>query len=119
MSSQGLPAPGSKKLKTESKKSRKSRKRVEISVFDSVSTLFITFWAPGPEAGNSFSTPFPTLGPKGPITPLGGGGIEGSQHKASFHAKQAGTKAGFFLTCPLSGEELTQLQFNSLIGRMQ
>ena len=41
--------------------------------FDSFSTLFLTFWAPGPEGpGNSFSIPFPTLGPKCPRTPLGG-----------------------------------------------
>ena len=36
-------------------------------------TLFLTFWAPGPEGpGNSFSTLFPTFCPKGPRTSLGG-----------------------------------------------
>ena len=43
-----------------------------FSIFDSFSTLILTFSAPGLEGpGNSFSTPFPTLGPKGPRTPLG------------------------------------------------
>ena len=73
MSSRGLPAPGSKKLKTESKKSRKVEISTLFQLFDSFSTLFLTFGALGPEGpGNSFSAPFPTLGPKGPRTPLGG-----------------------------------------------
>ena len=38
-----------------------------FNFFDSFSTLFSTFGTPGSEGpGNSFSTPFPTLGPKGP-----------------------------------------------------
>ena len=38
-----------------------------FQLFGSFSTLFLSFWASGPEGpGNSFSTPFPTLGPKGP-----------------------------------------------------
>ena len=44
-----------------------------FNFFESFWALFLTFWAPGPEGpGNSFSTPFPTLGPKGPGTPLWG-----------------------------------------------
>ena len=70
MSSRGLLAPGSKKLKRESKKWKFSTLfQLFRLFFDSV----LTFWTPGPEGpGNSFSTPFPTLGPKGPRTPLGG-----------------------------------------------
>ena len=72
MSSRGLPAPGSKKLKTESKRVEKWKFQLFFNFFDSFSTRFLTFWTPGPEGpGNSFSTPFPTLGPKGPRT-LGG-----------------------------------------------
>ena len=68
-SSRALPAPGSKKLKSELK--------MEISTLFQLFGLFfdsdLTFWAPGPEGpGNKFSTPFPTLGPEGPRTPLGG-----------------------------------------------
>ena len=55
------------------KESKKVEKELRFPLFDSLSTLFLTFWTPGPEGpGNSFSTPFPTLGPKGPRTPLGG-----------------------------------------------
>ena len=68
MSSRGLPAPGAKQ----------SRKRVEkwkfqlfFNFINSFPTLFLTFGALGPE-GLGNSTPFPTLGPKGPRTPLGG-----------------------------------------------
>ena len=63
MSSRGLPALGSKKLK----RSRKRVEKVEISIFFQFFRLFFdsvfTFWTPGPEGpGNSFSTPFSTLG---------------------------------------------------------
>ena len=74
MSSQGLPAPGPKKLKNRvGKESKKSKTELKFPLFDSFPTLFLTFWTPGPEGpGNSFSTLLPTLGPKGPRTPLRG-----------------------------------------------
>ena len=58
----GPSGPGAQELKTESQKSQK----VEISTpFQLFLTLFLTFGTPGPEGpGNSFSTPFPILGPK-------------------------------------------------------
>ena len=55
---------GQKKSKTESKKSQNSSKTVD---FDSFSTPFWTFWAPGPRGpGNSFSDSFSNFGPEGP-----------------------------------------------------
>ena len=61
---------------------------MKFPFFDSFSTLFLTFWAPGPSGpGNSFSTPFPTLGPKGPRTPLGGKG-RNSDENARMQRKQ-------------------------------
>ena len=67
MSSRGLSAPRPKKSKTESKK---SHNRLFFNYFDSFSTPFSTFWAPGPRGpGNSFSALFPTLGPEGPNDP--------------------------------------------------
>ena len=74
MSSRGLLAPGSKKLKSESEKSKESRKRVEVRTFRLFFDSDFNFFGPwGRKApGNSFSTRFPTLGPKGPKTPLGG-----------------------------------------------
>ena len=57
-------APGPKKLKTESKK---SQNRLFFNYFDSFSTPFSTFWAPGPRGrGNSFSDSFSNFGPRGP-----------------------------------------------------
>ena len=51
---------------------------MKFPFFDSFSTLFLTFWTRGRKAlGTPFQLRFPTLGPKGPRTPLGG--IEGSQ----------------------------------------
>ena len=38
-----------------------------FQLFGSFSTQFLTFWTSAPEGlGNSFSTPFPTWGPRGP-----------------------------------------------------
>ena len=65
MSSRGLSAPRPQKSQTESKKSRKT---VD---FDSFSTRFSTFCAPGPRGpGNSFSDSFSNFGPGGPKRPL-------------------------------------------------
>ena len=70
----GPSGPGAQKVKNRvEEESKKWKVQLFFNFFDSFSTLFLTFWAPGPEGpGNSFSTPFPTLGPKGPRTPLGG-----------------------------------------------
>ena len=66
MSSRSLLAPGPKKLTHSRKRVKKVEKELKFPLFDSLSTLFLTFWAPGPEGpGNSFSTLVPTLGPKG------------------------------------------------------
>ena len=66
MSSRGLPAAGPKKLKKSRKRVKPVEKELKFPLFDSFSTLFLTFGAPGLEGpGNSFST-------KGPRTPLGG-----------------------------------------------
>ena len=65
MSSRGLPAPGPKKLKTESKKKSKMLKKSRnFHIFDSFSTLFLTFWAFRPREliFNSVSN----FGPEGP-----------------------------------------------------
>ena len=71
MSSRGLSAPGPKKLKTGSKK---SQNRLFFNYFDSFSTPFSTFWAPGPRGlGNSFSDSFSNSGPGRPkVTPVRG-----------------------------------------------
>ena len=46
----------------------KVEKELKFPLFDSFSTLFLTFWTAWPEGPeNSFSTPFPTLGPKGKV----------------------------------------------------
>ena len=67
MGSQALPAPGPKKSKTESKK---SQNRLFFNYFDSFSTLFWTFWAPGLKGpGTHFRTLLATFGPKGPNDP--------------------------------------------------
>ena len=59
MSSRGLPAPGPKKLKTESKKESKKLKRAEIYTFSLFFDSVLTFWTPGPEGpGNSFQLRF-------------------------------------------------------------
>ena len=70
----GPKGPGAPKVKDRvEKESKKLKKELKFPLFDSFSTLFLTFWAPGPEGpGNSLSNLFPTLGPKGPRTPLGG-----------------------------------------------
>ena len=70
----GPSGPGVPKVKNRvEKESKKWKFQLFFNFFDSFSTLFLTFWSPGPSGpGNSFSTPFPTLGPKGPRTPLGG-----------------------------------------------
>ena len=62
----GLSAPGPKKSKTESKK---SQDRFFFNYFDSFSTPFSTFWAPGPLGPGRaliFGLFFPTLGQKAP-----------------------------------------------------
>ena len=75
MSSWGLPAPGPQKLKTESKK---SQRELKFPLFDSFSTLFLTFWGPG--AGRPWGLIFnfvSNFGPEGPKT--SSRGVEGSQ----------------------------------------
>ena len=80
VSSRGLAAPGSKKLKSESKKSQEVEKELKLPLFDSFSTLILTFWTPEGRKRelmfNSISNfrpegPFPTFGPKRPRTPHG------------------------------------------------
>ena len=63
MSSQGLSAPGPKKSKTESKKSRNRKLHFFLL------TPFSTFWAPG----THFPTLFLTLGPEDPNDPCSRG----------------------------------------------
>ena len=84
MSSRGLPAPGFKKLKTESKKSRK----MEISTIFQLYRLFFdsvfNFLDPG--AGRPRELIFSSIsnfGPEGPKN--SSGGIEGSQSSITFH----------------------------------
>ena len=73
MSSQGLPAPGFKKLKRSRKRVKKWKFQLFFNFCDSFSTLFLTFGTLGPEGpGNSFSTLFQTLGRRAQETPLGG-----------------------------------------------
>ena len=73
MSSRGLSAPGPKKSQTESKK---SQNRLFFNYFDSFSTPFSTFWAPGPRGpGNSFSELFFKLwARRAQMTPVAGPG---------------------------------------------
>ena len=66
----GLQAPVSKNLNRPKKRVKNWKFQLFFKFFDSFSILFFAFWASGP--GSSFSTPFPTLGPKGPRTPLWG-----------------------------------------------
>ena len=47
-----------------------TRVEKESKNWKELTSLILSFWAGRPR--NSFSTPFPTLGPKGPRTPLGG-----------------------------------------------
>ena len=71
----GPSGPGAQKVKNSRKRVKEWKFHLFFNFFDSFLTLFLTFWTPGPapEApGSSFSTPFPTLGPKGPRIPLGG-----------------------------------------------
>ena len=70
----GPSGPGAQKVKNGvQKESKKLKFQLFSNFFDSFVTPFLTFWAPGPEGPrNSFSTPLPTLGPKGPATPLWG-----------------------------------------------
>ena len=76
MSSWGLPAPGPKKLKTESKKSQKSEKRVEIFTFLVFFDSVFNFLDPPRQLiFNSVSN----FGPEGPKN--SSGGMEGSQDK--------------------------------------
>ena len=65
----GPSGPGAQKVKNGlEKKSKKWKLQLFLKFFDFFSALFLTFGAPGPEGpGNTFSTPFPTLGPKGPV----------------------------------------------------
>ena len=66
-------------------------------------TLFLTFWTPGPEGpGNLFSTPFPTLGPKGPRTPLGG-------WKGRNSSSRTGVESWFPLGAWVSRREVIEL----------
>ena len=89
----GPSGPGARKVKNRVEKESKKRKfQLFFNFFDSFSTLFLTFGAPG----GSFSTPFPTLGPKGPRTPLGG--LKGRNSCArSPEACLAGCVCSFFL----------------------
>ena len=61
MSSRGLPAPGSQKVKNRVEKDSKSGNFNSFSIFfDSFSTLFLTFWDPGvPAPGTHFQLRFP------------------------------------------------------------
>ena len=91
MSSRGLPAPGSKKLKTESKK---SRKRVEISIFRLFFDSVFNFLDPG--AGRPRELIFNSVsnfGPEGPKN--SSGGIEGSLPKCPLAAPPQSTKGPF------------------------
>ena len=79
MSPRGLPAPGSKKLKTESKKSRE----MEISTLFQLFRLFFdsVFNFLGPGVGRPRGLIFNSVsnfGPEGPKN--SSGGMEGSQH---------------------------------------
>ena len=76
----GPSGPGVQKVENRVEKESKSGNSNSFSnFFDSFSTLFLAFWAPGPEGpGNSFST-VSNFGPEGPKN--SSGGIEGSQHK--------------------------------------
>ena len=73
---------GRKKVKIiVGKRVKNVEKELKFPVLDSFSTLILTFLTPGPEGPvNSFATLFPTLGPKGPRTPLGG--LKGRNHKS-------------------------------------
>ena len=80
----GPSGPGAQKVKNGVEKESKNGKVNYFSTlfrlfFDSVFN-FLDHGAEGP--GNSFSTPFPPLGPKGPRAPLGG--VEGSQIPRAF-----------------------------------
>ena len=68
----GSSGPGAQKVKNGVEKESKNGNFNYFSTFSTLFRLRFNFLGPG----NSFSTPFPTLGPKGPRTPLG---IEGSQ----------------------------------------
>ena len=62
------------------KRVKKCKRKPFFNFFNSFSTLSLTFWTLWLEVpGNSFSTPFSTLGLKGTRAPLWG--IEGSQTK--------------------------------------
>ena len=76
MSSRGLRPQGPKR----SKQSQKSGIFNSFHFFDSFSTLFLTFWAPGPEGpggGGLIFNSVSNFGPEGPKSISGG--IEGSQ----------------------------------------
>ena len=82
MSSWGLLAPGSQKVKNRVEKSQKVEVLTLFPLFDSFSTLFLTFW--GPEAGRPRELIFNSVSnfePGGPKT--SSGGMEGSQSESS------------------------------------
>ena len=83
MSSRGLPALGSQKVKNRvEKESKKLKEELKFPLFDSFSTLFLTFLDPG--AGRPRELIFNSVsnfGPEGPRN--SSGGMEGSQTKLS------------------------------------